>query len=160
MSQKLILIKGQDGALRPYDRLAEKIVEKWKVGKAILVSWRASRKPKFHRLAHGMAVLAVINADEDSFWHCESESEAKMKAHDFIKSVQTTYDLYCTFGQDLKTGMITRQARSIAFDELDEEEFNLIYDKLLIEVGKRVGRDPEWLRKKENYESLFRESDI
>lgn len=79
------------------------------------------RNAKFHRLAHAVGHLLVDNVEE--FQH--------RKAHDVLKEIQRRAGVMCeTMELDLgPLGKVpVRVARSLAFDEMEEDEFRGFFD--------------------------------
>jgi hypothetical protein len=78
------------------------------------------RNPKFHALAHAMGTIAVN--------HCEGFEG--MDAHDALKKLQRESGICCEEIEiDLGPALgkvKAQQARSIAFDSLDEAEFSAL----------------------------------
>lgn len=120
----------------------------WRRGVECRAEFKQSRNPKFHRLAHAVGHLLVDNVEE--FQHC--------KAHDVLKEVQRRSGVCCAtvlmnaspvvtaildaaevmLGAgarkvlagvlpDIKT-IPVRVARSLSFDEMDEDEFHGFFD--------------------------------
>lgn len=88
----------------------------WHAGAEARAELKQSRNVKFHRLAHAVGNLLVDNVEEFR----------ALNGHDALKQVQQRSGVCCEpIEIDLGTlGKVHAQvARSIAFDEMDEQEF-------------------------------------
>lgn len=93
----------------------------WRRGVECRAEFKQSRNPKFHRLAHAVGHLLVDSVEE--FAH--------RNAHEALKEVQRRAGVMCEpIELDLGTlGKVQVQvARSLAFDEMEEDEFRLFFD--------------------------------
>jgi hypothetical protein len=150
MSKKLFLTKSESGRLMPHNEESEIIVKKWKTGRTYALNYKEARNPKHHRLIFGLANLAVKSSDENSYWNNKSSRA-------FIKAVQLTYDIGVKFSSDLN-GEIHKQAESLSFENMDEDEFGLVSDAVFKEVARVLKIDEEYLRR--NYEEIFRDARV
>jgi len=127
MSKKIFIVKTNAGLL-PADAEAEEVVTRWKVGHSISLTYAPARNPKFHRMIFAIAQTVVTNAPEGSYW---SGKDAKH----FIKAVELTIGMT----EEIMdcNGQVHLQAKSIAFENMDDEEFKTLFDPLVKE-GARV----------------------
>ena len=127
MSKKIFIVKTNAGLL-PADAEAEEVVKKWKVGHSISLTYAPARNPKFHRMIFAIAQNVVDNAPEKSYW---SGKDAKH----FIKAVELTIGMM----EEIMdcNGQVHLQAKSIAYENMDDEEFKTLFDPMITE-GARV----------------------
>ena len=130
MSKKIFITKGASGYLLPADADAETVVRKWKEGAAYSLTYAPARNPKFHRMIFGIAQTVIDNAPEDSYWHGK-------KAKLFIKAVELTIGM--TEPIIDCNGKVHQQAKSIAYENMDEAEFKKIFDPLIKEAARVLG---------------------
>lgn len=123
------------GCLRPANMIDQRLMRerRFAVGKEIRAELKQPRNPGFHRLMHAVGGLLVDNVDEF----------AGMDAHEAVKTVQTRAGVCCdpeTFVIDLGTlgrHEITRQVpRSMAFDEMEEDEAKRLFDGITAYIGE------------------------
>lgn len=130
MSKKIFIVKSPTGSLLPSDAEAEGVVNKWKVGASYSLTYATARNPKFHRLVFAVTTAVIDNAPEDSYWHGKD-------AYHFIKAVE------------LKAGMVDEIVdlngevhlipKSIAFENMSEDEFKKLFDALVTEAARILG---------------------
>lgn len=124
-------ITGEDvGALVPANEIDARLLRdrKFKVGKEIRAELKQPRNPAFHRLVHAVGVLMVDNV----------ESFAELGSHDAVKRLQRECGVCCDQVElDLGTlgKVMVNHARSIAFDELEEDEFRALFDGLVAHIS-------------------------
>jgi hypothetical protein len=91
----------------------------YKAKQLVRAALKRPRNPKFHAMAHALGALMVA--------HCEGYEE--MDAHDALKKMQRESGVCCE-EMEIDLGplgiMTAKQARSIAFDEMDEAEFSTL----------------------------------
>ena len=100
----------------------------WRRGIECRAEFKASRNVRFHRLAHAVGQLLVDNVEEFQ----------GHTSHDALKEVQRRAGICCDSMEiDLGTlGKVTAQvARSLAFDEMDEDEFRQFFDGVIAYIG-------------------------
>jgi hypothetical protein len=120
--KKLFLIKGSDGNLHPVDEESEKIIRKWKVGSEYGLEYKLSRNSRYHRMIFAIANMTVENAPEDSPWNGKP-------AIMLIKAVEL--DNGFSEPQLKLDGTINMIAKSIAYDQMDQDEFDKLYYPLV-----------------------------
>lgn len=131
---KIFVMRSSAGVhLIPADATAEKAIAKWKVGAAYTMETCKARNPKFHRLVFAVANLVCSN------------SAAWSNPHLFVKAVQLTYG----FTEPMRDthGEVFQIPRSIAFENMDEDEFKKIFECLLIEASRITGVDIDTLKR-------------
>ena len=123
------------GCLRPANGIDQRLMRerRFAVGKEIRAELKQPRNPGFHRLFHAVGALLVENVDEF----------AGMDSHEAVKAVQTKAGVCCdpeTFVIDLGTlgrHEIGRQVpRSMAFDEMEEDEAKRLFDGITAYIGE------------------------
>ena len=125
--KKVFLIKGSDGNLYPTDEESEKIINKWKVGAEYGLEYKLSRNSQFHRMIFAIANMTVENAPEDSPWNGKPSIM-------LIKAVMLDNG-FCEPQLKLD-GTINMVAKSIAFDQMDQDEFDKLYNPLVKECAR------------------------
>ena len=129
--KKVIVIRS-DSVLIPKDPISEKTIRSLKSNKAYSCTIKESRNPKHHSLIFGLAEFTVTNCQEESMWNNKD-------AHSLIKAIQLETGLV---EYQLKmNGDIVALPKSIAFDNMDEEEFSLVSDSMFYWCSKILGID-------------------
>lgn len=112
------------GALVPANEIDQRLLRdrRFVVGKEIRAELKQSRNPAFHRLVHAVGYLLVDHVEEFR----------DITAHEAIKRVQRAAGICCE-PTDIDLGPVlgkvtAMQARSLAFDELDEDEFRAFFN--------------------------------
>lgn len=128
------------GALVPANGIDQRLMRerRFAVGKEIRAELKQPRNPAFHRLAHAIGNLLVDNVDE---FH-------GMSGHDALKKVQVKAGVCCDpvmvdmgtirFGDiAVPVGEVpVQQPRSLAFDEMAEDEFRVFFDGITAYIGE------------------------
>lgn len=119
------------GALVPANGIDQRLMKerRFAVGKEIRAELKQPRNPAFHRLAHAIGNLMVDNV----------ERFRDMGGHDALKEVQRESGVCCdTIELDLGTlGKVpVKQPRSLAFDEMAEDEFRVFFDGITAWIGE------------------------
>lgn len=119
------------GALVPANAIDQRLMRerRFTVGKEIRAELKQPRNPAFHRLAHAIGNLLVDNV----------EKFAGMTGHDALKEVQRESGVCCDVIElDLGTlGKVpVKQPRSLAFDEMAEDEFRVFFDGITAWIGE------------------------
>lgn len=118
------------GALVPANLIDQRLMRerKFHVDREVRAELKQPRNPAFHRLAHAVGHLLVDNVDE---FHGKT-------AHDAIKAVQAKAGVCCDVERmEIDLGAFGRHEversvpRSLAFDELDEDEFRTFFDGMV-----------------------------
>lgn len=127
---------GRDvGALIPANDIDARLLRErgFKVGKEIRAELKQPRNPGFHRLAHAIGNLLVDNV----------EKFCGKGGHEVLKEVQAESGVCCdseTFVIDLGTfgrHEVKRNVpRSIAFDEMEEDEFVIFFNGITAYIGE------------------------
>lgn len=115
-------------AAHPVDRRLLK-ERGWRRGVECRAEFKQARNVKFHRLAHAVGHLLVDNV----------EQFRDLSAHDALKQVQRMAGVCCEpLEIDLGAlGVVTAQvARSLAFDEMDEDEFRGFFEGITAYIGE------------------------
>jgi hypothetical protein len=123
---KLFITKTAHG-LTPADKQAEEEISKWKVGTSYLMKVDKARCPAFHRLVFAVAQMTCDNAPEGSMW-------SGKEALSLIKAVE----LACGMVETLVSldGEVHMIPLSIAFQNMVEDEFSILYKRLIKESAR------------------------
>jgi hypothetical protein len=129
--------------LVPHGKAAEKAMEDLKNNVIYSVEVKKARNPLHHNLIFLLAQIAVEHAPEGSVWEGKD-------AYAFIKAIELEAGIvdYIT----KLNGETHVVPRSIAFENMDEIEFNRISDLVFRTVAKILGINEEYLRK--NYQEM------
>lgn len=119
------------GALVPANGIDARLLRerKFSTGREVRAELKQPRNPAFHRLAHAIGHLLVDNVEEFR----------DLDGHGALKAVQTRSGVCCEpLEIDLGTlGKVTAQiARSLAFDEMSEDQFRLFFDGVTAYIGE------------------------
>jgi hypothetical protein len=119
------------GALIPANDIDRRLMKerRFAVGKEIRAELKQPRNPAFHRLAHAIGNLLVDNV----------EKFQGKRGHDALKEVQRESGVCCdTIELDLGAlGIVpVKQPRSIAFDEMEEDEFRVFFDGITAYIAE------------------------
>lgn len=138
------------GALVPANGIDQRLLRErhFTVGKEVRAEMKQPRNPAFHRLAHAIGNLLADNVEEFR----------DKSGHKALKEVQAKSGVCCdpeTFVLDL--GSLGRHEierkvpRSIAFDEMEEDEFREFFDGITAYIGEHYAhvlmdevRDEYW----------------
>jgi len=140
---KMILTKTEHG-LRPADALSESSMLRLVKGKSYTFEYKRARNHKFHRLVFGVATIVCENSDR---WDNPLL---------FIKAVELTHGYVDTLVD--MNGEVFMIPKSISFENMEEQEFNKLFDCILIEASKVLGIHQEKLRLQ--LEEVFRDYGI
>lgn len=120
------------GALVPANPIDARLLRerKFHVDREVRAELKQPRNVAFHRLAHAVGHLLVDNVEEFR----------DVTAHEALKQVQRAAGVCCEpFEIDLGPvlGKVTAmQARSLAFDEMEEDEFRAFFDGITAYIGE------------------------
>ena len=130
MSKKIFITKGASGYLVPADAEAEEVCRKWKVGSNYSLTYAPARNPRFHRMVFAVAKTVIDNAPDGSYWQNKD-------AYAFIKAVELTHG----FTDEMSdcNGEVHLVPRSIAFENMDDDEFKKLFDPLITEAARVLG---------------------
>ncbi len=130
VSKKIFITKLTAGVLQPADEEAEKVVGKWKSGETYSLTYAPARNLKFHRMIFAVAQSVVDNAPEGSYWSGKD-------SYSFIKAVELTHG----FTDEMIdcNGEVHLVPRSIAFENMDNDEFKKLFDPLITEAARVLG---------------------
>ena len=127
MAKKFIITKSSDGVLIPACKDAEATIAKWRTGESYTLTYQKARSPQHHRLIFAIANAVIDNAPEDSYWN------GKDACH-FIKSVMLSMGIVDEV-MDLN-GEVHLIPKSLSFENMDENEFRPIADRVLLEAAR------------------------
>lgn len=133
---KCIRLPDGVGAFVPSDRYTQERLRKRRVtaGKHYAADLRESRNPAFFRKAHALATLVIENIPDFEMFVAHQDE------HTVLKRLQLDSGLACEELM-LDGGLIYKIPLSLAFDEMDEEEFTSLYTGLCAWIGKRYYGD-------------------
>lgn len=119
------------GALIPANDIDRRLMKerRFAVGKEIRAELKQPRNPAFHRLAHAIGNLLVDNVEEFR----------DLTGHEALKRVQVLSGVCCEpMELDLgPLGKVTvKQPRSLAFDEMPEDEFRVFFDGITAYIAE------------------------
>ena len=119
------------GALVPANDIDARLLRerRFTTGREVRAELKQPRNTAFHRLAHAIGHLLVDNVEEFR----------DLDGHGALKQVQTRSGVCCEpLEIDLGSlGKVTAQvARSLAFDEMAEDEFRLFFDGITAYIGE------------------------
>lgn len=119
------------GALVPANGIDARLLRerRFHTGREVRAELKQPRNPAFHRLAHAVGHLLVDNVEEFR----------DHDAHSAIKAIQTKTGVCCEpLEIDLgPMGKVTAQvARSLAFDEMAEDEFHQLFEAITAYIGE------------------------
>ena len=120
------------GALVPAHPIDQRLLKerKFHVNREVRAELKQPRNVAFHRLAHAVGHLLVDNVEEFR----------DLTSHEALKRLQREAGVCCEpFEIDLGPvlGKVTAmQARSLAFDELEEDEFRTFFDGISAWIGE------------------------
>lgn len=119
------------GALVPANSIDQRLLRerRFAVDREVRAELKQPRNAAFHRLAHAVGHLLVDNV----------EGFRDLSAHEALKRVQMDAGVCCDL-VELDLGPLGRvpvkQPRSLAFDELSEDEFRLFFDGITAHIGE------------------------
>ena len=122
-SSKAIMLRvTDDGRFEPYDDMSRELLRKKRLrrGDVISATLKKARNPTNWRRAHKLAQLLIQNLDEF----------ANGEAHAVLKRLQLEADIGCDYIACNLPGIGAvhyRVPKSLAFDEMEETEFDAIY---------------------------------
>ncbi len=129
--------------LVPHGKAGEQALAQLKNNTIYSVEVKQARNPLHHNLVFLLAQIAVEHAPEGSPWEGKD-------AYAFIKAIELEAGIvdYIT----KLNGETHVVPRSIAFENMNEIEFNRISDLVFRTVARLIGVNEEYLRK--NYQEL------
>jgi hypothetical protein len=125
----------QVGALVPMHPIDQRLMRerKFHVDREVRAELKQPRNPQFHRLAHAIGNLLVDNVEKFS----------GKQSHEALKIVQAESGACCDVEKIvLDLGTLGRHEieravpRSLAFDELEEDEFRTFFDGIVAYIGE------------------------
>lgn len=121
---KLLCKKGLRG-LEPTDDAGAEALKRFKLGESVWIEVRKARNPRFHRMYFALLNLTFENQERyTSFEH-------------FRKAVQ----IAAGHVEELITldGEVLLQPKSIAFDQLDDLQFQVVFSETMKVCAKLLG---------------------
>lgn len=124
---KIRLIKIPGGYLRPSTKQDQELLEKYKNGSILIVDIKQQRNAKLHR-----KFMLMLHVAFDAFEPEVDEYNGLPVVKNFERFRK---DVIIAAGHyDLVTnikGEVRAEAKSIAFNEMSEEDFNVLYNQVL-----------------------------
>lgn len=118
------------GGYAPADSSAAAVLRKsHRVGDLVFAEFKKPRNPGFHRLAHALGSMIVENIE--AFAHLDS--------HSALKRLQIEADVGCDHLALNFPGVgpvMYRQARSLSFESMGEDEFKSVIAGMCAHVAK------------------------
>ncbi len=109
--------KTADGKLIPSSEKSIKIFNKVKIDQEILIDYKAKRNLQFHK--KGFALLNLVFQNQDRYTNLEDlRVEFRLKAGYYTEHITTK-------------GKLIYIPKSMAFSEMDENEFEELYSKFI-----------------------------
>jgi len=120
------LVKKTNGGLKPMYDSDYEIYSKIKIGEEFEIEYRKARNPKFHKKAFALFKL------------CFENQEAYSNLNDLRRDLIITAGYY-TESANMLTGEVFKHAKSISFANMDELEFNQLYDAIKSVIIEWIG---------------------
>lgn len=133
---KIILIKTKN-ILTPADPQQEELLRKIKSGQAVTVELKSMRNYQFHK-----KLFAMLNVGFDA-WEPEQKEYQGMpvqKNFDAFRKICTIAAGYYTASYDLD-GDVTLEAKSIAYANMEDDEFEKLYNDIANVLLQKVLRN-------------------
>lgn len=132
---EIVLAKTPGGALVPVDDEGRELIAKLKMGQGVRAKVVRARNPAFHRKVMALFNLAfgAWNPDTLPVW----KGEPVRPSFDRFRKDLTIIAGHYTATANLK-GEVRLEAKSLAFANMDEDEFQKVYSDVLNAVWDRV----------------------
>lgn len=144
--KKVILVKREDGSFIPGYQHDKEVCDKMRPGEHCF-KYSKTRNPRAHALAFAMARCTLENIPESKypFWTELYRSNRHRAPYFFIKALELEIGEADPYQRpDGTIGMIPR---SIAFENMGEDEFAAILDTLSRQCAKYLGITEEEMRR-------------
>lgn len=128
------MMKTTSNQLAPIDQSGVDWLAKLKLGAGARVSVKKARNPAFHRKVFALFNLAFENWDAPSL---EYKGEPVAKEFDQFRKDITVLAGHYIATTNLR-GEVRLKAKSLAFSEMDDEEFSVVYQSILGVVWRKV----------------------
>lgn len=122
---EVVLMKVAGGMLAPADEPSREIVEKWRLGQG--VKCKATRKRNLQHHRKFMALVEIVRQNSEVY-------DTKPKALTAVKLAVG----HVEWVANPHTGALVPVPKSIAFDAMDQDAFNLFYDDAVNAVLKHL----------------------
>lgn len=135
---KIVAIIRADNTIAPAYTSDIEIVQKIrgsKTEKMVLLEHRRSRNPKHHRLVHAMAKCTLDNMSGP--WAQMYERDPSGAPHRFIKAVMHEIGIVEVLPN--LDGTMRTETQSIAFENMDEDEFQPVSNAIAEVCAKTIG---------------------
>lgn len=121
---KLYVCKGLGATLRPADEVATEAIRKMPAGEVYEIEIKRPRNLKFHRKAFALMQLAYEN--QENYTDFDKFRRALVIEAGYFDDLR------------LMDGTTIREAKSIAFGKMDEDEFGKVYTAILNTILTKV----------------------
>ena len=125
MAHRMMLIY-RDPYLIPNDRVSTETYDKLRNGEIYAVSFKRARNPHFH--AKMFAVLNAMYENQESIDGFENFRHELLLALKYVHSYTVK-----------KSGAVKVRVKSMSFDEMDDDEFQQLYNDVLSFAARRYG---------------------
>ena len=131
--KELVLTKAPGGALIPVDPQAAEFIAKLKVGQGVTAAIKRHRNPRFHR-----KFMALLNLAFDAWEPVEATYKGQVvgKNFDQFRRDVTVLAGFYEMAVNVK-GEVRLTAKSISFQNMDEDEFSALYNAVCNVVLQR-----------------------
>ena len=123
---KITFVKMFDGALVPYSALEEERMKRFKTGDAYEVEIRLPRNNNFHRKVFAFFKLCFEYMTEGQLKGIDPQAQLESMRNDLTIAAGFSDTVIC-----LRTGEAKVTAKSLAFDSMDQEEFERCYQAMI-----------------------------
>lgn len=115
------------GCLRPANAIDQRLLKerKFRIGREVRAELKQPREVWKHKLIHKIGGLLVDHVDE--FAACDS--------HEAIKRVQRKAGVCVEEREIPGTDLVIREAKSLAFDEMEHSEFEQLFEGITQYIG-------------------------
>lgn len=119
----------EHGAFVPSHPIDQRLAKErgYRVGREYRAEIKQARAGWQHRLIHKIGQMMVDNV----------EGWEQLGSHDAVKRLQRESGMCCEDLEIPGTGFIVRQAESLAFDEMEQDRFEQLFDGITEHIGKQ-----------------------
>lgn len=131
---EIMLMRGPGGSLFPVDEQSKATVGKWRLGEGVRAKVSRARNLQFHR-----KFFALLNLAFETWEPAPTDWRGQPAAKNFERFRKDLMALagYAEPVVNLR-GEVRMEAKSIAFANMDEDEFALVYGKVADVILQRV----------------------
>lgn len=131
---ELVLLKHQSGLMLPENQETKDYIDKLKVGDLIHSDFKKTRNAAYHR-----KYFALLNFAYDQWEPAEQTYKGQVAEKNFDK-FRKDIAILSGFGIPVYNvrGELRMEAKSISFANMDETEFNLLYQSSINAIMKHI----------------------